>query len=129
MSGPLDAPACEVCGASLKDRRVDARSCSGACRAQASRARCAASPRAFWGGVRAIRRRKKRTEAHSWSQGSRSFRHAGIRLVPPTAGGVDAASEGESEVFPPDGFEQLRLPEERLYAGLTSGSATSGEAE
>jgi hypothetical protein len=37
--GRVGVPDCEVCGEPLKDRRADARHCSGSCRAKASNAR------------------------------------------------------------------------------------------
>lgn len=49
---------CAQCDGSLERRRKDARYCSAACRAAASRARAAEPVRDFWAGLRLIRRRR-----------------------------------------------------------------------
>lgn len=60
-----DERVCVVCGASLKGRRSDARHCSGACRAEASRLRAmlrGAEQADFDSIARRMARRRRRRE-------------------------------------------------------------------
>lgn len=69
MPGRSEAPpACTWCEAVLRGRRRNARYCSGACRAAASRSRAAEPSRPFWtrvGDVKRSQGAQKRTNIHS----------------------------------------------------------------
>lgn len=68
---PSSKRACVFCGSSLAGRRRQARHCSGACRAAASRARAAEPVKSFWTTVGQLRRPETAQKRTDGTQGVR----------------------------------------------------------